>query len=77
MLLYALGPSRNFGPAVLLAWIAPLAGLLILTLAAITLWAWLARRWPPVFRLLTTLVVLASLTIILLGLRWGLFTMLV
>ncbi len=76
-LLYSLGPSRDFRPAALLAWISPLAGLMILTLATMTLWAFLARRWPRGFRILTSLVVLASLPVVMLGLRWGLFTMLV
>jgi pimeloyl-ACP methyl ester carboxylesterase len=76
VMLYALGPPRDFAPATLLAWIAPLAGLLILALAALTLWAWLARRWRRSFRLVTTLVVSASLLIVVLGVRWGLFTML-
>jgi pimeloyl-ACP methyl ester carboxylesterase len=73
---YALGPGRDFTPAILLAWLAPLAGLLIISLALITLWAWLSRRWSAAFRTLMTLVILASLLIIILGIRWGLFTML-
>jgi hypothetical protein len=76
MILYSLGPSRDFGPAVLLAWLMPLAGLATLALGAITLWAWLVRRWSPGFRLVTTLVVLSSLTMVMLGVRWGLFIML-
>jgi hypothetical protein len=76
MILYSLGPSRDFGPAVLLAWLSPLAGLLILALAIMVLWAWLARRWPRSLKIVTMLVVLASLTMVMLGLRWGLFTML-
>ncbi|MGW8319304.1 MAG: alpha/beta hydrolase [Candidatus Promineifilaceae bacterium] len=77
MFLYWLGPSRDFGPATLLAWLAPLLGLLILALAGISLWAWLAGRWTRRFRTVTTLVVLAALPMALLGLRWGLFTMLI
>lgn len=77
LLLYALGPSRDFGPAVTLAWLAPLAGLLILALAALTVWAWLARRWPRVLRITASLLLLFSLTFVMLALRWGLFTMLV
>jgi pimeloyl-ACP methyl ester carboxylesterase len=75
-ILYSLGPNRDFGPAILMAWIAPLASLLILILALITLWAWLVRRWPLTFRILITLVILASLIFLFLALRWGLFTML-
>ena len=63
--------------AVLLAWISPLAGAVILTLAAMTIWAWLTHRWQRWFRILTTLTVLCSLVIVMLGVRWGLFTMLV
>ncbi len=60
-----------------LAWLAPLVGLLILVLAALTVWAWLARRWSPGQRIITSLLVLFSLPFVMLALRWGLFTMLV
>lgn len=77
LLVYALGPSRDFGPAALLAWLAPLAGLLILALAALTVWAWLVRRWTPGQRIVTSLLILFSVTFVMLALRWGLFTMLI
>ena len=73
---YALGPSRSFTPAIALAWLAPLSGLLILTLGLLTLWAWLSRRWSLPYRLLITIVFLASLITIFISLRWNLFTML-
>jgi pimeloyl-ACP methyl ester carboxylesterase len=76
-LAFSLGPSRDLASAVLLAWISPLAGVVILTLAAMTIWAWLTHRWHGGFRILTTLTVLCSLVIVMLGVRWGLFTMLV
>ena len=76
-LLYSLGPSRDFLPAVILAWLAPLTGLTILALAAITLWAWLTGHWPRAFRFVATLVVVCSLPFVLLCIRWGLFGMLV
>lgn len=77
LFLYTLGPSRDFGPAVVLAWLAPLAGLLILALAALTVWAWVARRWTLDQRIVTSLLILFSLTFVMLAVRWGLFTMLV
>jgi hypothetical protein len=73
---FALGPDRDFVPAVLLAWITPLAGLLILALALLTLWAWISKRWPLGFKVTTSLVVFTSLTMVFLALRWGLFRML-
>lgn len=73
---FALGPDRNFIPAVILAWISPAIGLLFVALASLTMWAWLSHRWPLGIRLMTSLVVLATLTMIFLGLRWGLFTIL-
>jgi len=75
-LAYALGPSRDFISVRLLAWTAPLAGSVILALAATTAWAWLKGRWSTGFRLLTTTSTLCTLTIIMLGARWDLFTML-
>ena len=75
-LAYALGPSRDLVSARLLAWIGPAAGLVSLALAAVAAWAWLARRWTTGFRLLTTTSALCTLTIIVLGARWDLFTML-
>lgn len=76
-LAFSLGPSRDLASAVLLAWISPLAAVVILTLAVMTIWAWLTHRWHGWFRILTTLTVLCSLVIVMLGVRWGLFTMLV
>lgn len=76
-LAFSLGPSRDLASAVLLAWVSPLAGVVILTLAVMTIWAWLTHRWHGGFRILTTLTVLCSLVIVMLGVRWGLFTMLV
>ncbi len=76
-LAFSLGPSRDLASAVLLAWISPLVGVVILTLAVMTIWAWLTNRWRGWFRILTTLTVLCSLVIVMLGVRWGLFTMLV
>ena len=73
----SLGPSRDLASAVLLAWISPLAGVLILALAVLTIWAWLSRRWHRGFRILTTMTVLCSLVMVMLGVRWDLFTMLV
>ena len=76
-LAFTLGPSRDVASAVLLAWISPVAGLMILALAVTTVWAWLTRRWHTGFRILTTLTVLCALVMVMLGVRWGLFTMLV
>jgi len=76
-LAFSLGPSRDLASAVLLAWISPLAGVLILALAVMTIWAWLTRRWHSGFRILTTMTVLCSLVMVMLGVRWDLFTMLV
>ena len=76
-LAFSLGPSRDATSAALLAWISPVAGLVILALAITTVWAWLTRRWHGGFRILTTLTVLCSLIMVMLGVRWGLFTMLV
>ena len=76
-LAFSLGPSRDLASAVLLAWISPLAGVLILALAVMTVWAWLTRRWHSGFRILTTMTVLCSLVMVMLGVRWDLFTMLV
>ena len=73
---FALGPSRDFTPAILLAWLSPLFALLIITLILLTLWAWLSTHWTLSFRLLITLIVLASIITIPIGIRWGLFTML-
>jgi len=77
LFLFTLGPSREYGPAVALAWLVPLAGLLTLVLAALTIWAWWTRRWTPGQRIITSLVILFSLPSMMLVLRWGLFTMLV
>jgi len=76
-LAFSLGPSRDLASAVLLAWISPLAAGVIVTLAVMTIWAWLTHRWHRGFRILTTMTVLCSLVIVMLGIRWGLFTMLV
>ncbi len=76
-LAFSLGPSRDLASARLLAWISPLAGLVILALAATVTWAWIRHRWPIGFRVLTTIGALCSLAMVMLGVRWDLFTMLV
>lgn len=73
---FALGPSRDLLSATLLAWITPLAGAMALTLAVTSLWAWVAHRWHRGFRIVISLVVVFSLPMLMLALRWGLFTML-
>lgn len=75
-LAFSLGPSRDFASARLLAWISPIAGVVILTLAATVAWAWLRGRWSIGFRVLTTMSALCSLAVVMLGVRWDLFTML-
>ncbi len=75
-LAFSLGPSRDLASADLLAWISPLVGAASLALTAITTWAWLTRRWRVGFRVLTTMTMVCSLIMTMLGLRWGLFTML-
>ncbi|MDH5522070.1 MAG: alpha/beta hydrolase, partial [Acidimicrobiia bacterium] len=75
-LAFALGPSRDLLSVRLLAWTAPVAGMVILALAGITAWAWVGRKWSAGFRLLTTASALCTLTIVFLGGRWDLFTML-
>lgn len=76
-LAFALGPSRDVASARLLAWVAPVAGLVIITLASVVVWAWITSRWSLRFRLLTTASAVCSLCMVMLGLRWDLFTMLV
>ena len=76
-LAFALGPSRDLLSARLLAWTAPLSGVVIMSLVAAVVWAWLADRWSWRFRLLATSTALCTFTIVLVGTRWGLYTMLV
>lgn len=76
LFLYTLGPSRDYGPAVVLAWLSPLVGLLIIALTAFTIWAWLTRSWTLAHRIVTSLVILFSLPFVMVAIRWGLFTML-
>lgn len=75
-LAFAIGPSRDLLSARLLAWISPLAAVVILALTTTVTWAWLTRRWSIAFRILTTASALCSLGIVVLGVRWDLFTML-
>ncbi len=70
------GPARDLTSATLLAWVAPVVGLVFLAFAALVAWAWARGRWPLGYRLLTTAGSLCALAIVWLGLRWDLFTML-
>jgi hypothetical protein len=69
--------SRDFLPSTLLALALPLLVALFLTLAALVIWAWIKRRWSLPLRGIVSIVVLANLTILYLGFRWDLYTMLI
>jgi hypothetical protein len=76
-LIRTFGLSRDFLPSTLLALVMPLLLMLFLTLAALVIWAWINRRWSLPLRGIVTIAVLATLTIIYLGFRWDLYTMLI
>jgi hypothetical protein len=76
-LIRTFGLSRDFLPSTLLALAMPLLVVLFLTLAALVIWAWINRRWSLPLRGIVTIAVLATLTIIYLGFRWDLYTMLI
>jgi hypothetical protein len=71
------GAGRDFLPASLLAAGSPVLVILILALAAMVLWAWIKRKWSIRLRLIVTVVLLAALPMVYLGIRWDLFTMLI
>lgn len=73
---FLFGPSRDLLAATLVAWLTPIAAILVVVLAAVTIWAWIDGRWGVVLRIGSTMVVLAALPMMYLGYRWGLFTML-
>ena len=73
---FSMGPRRDIVAATLLAWLTPLASLAVVALAGITLGAWITGRWRLTSRVFASLLVLTSLPIVLLGVRWDLHTML-
>ena len=70
------GAGRDFLPASLLAAGSPILLILIVALAAMVVWAWIRGKWSLRFRFVLTVVFLAALPMVYLGLRWDLFTML-
>lgn len=74
---FSLGLRRDLLPATLLAWLAALSALATLALTAVSLWAWLGGRWRLGFRCGATIATVASLAMLLLGLRWDLYGLLI
>lgn len=42
---FLLGPSRDLVAATLVAWLTPIAGVLVVVLVVATVWAWTTSRW--------------------------------
>jgi hypothetical protein len=75
-LMRAFGVGRDYLPSTLLAIASVLTGLLFLALLVLTIWGWARRRWSLRLRLVVSLVTLASLPMVALGIHWDTFTML-
>ncbi|MDH3296355.1 MAG: alpha/beta hydrolase, partial [Acidimicrobiia bacterium] len=70
-----IGPSRDL-PATILAWLAPGLALAAVAVLLLSARAWITRRWTSSSRIVITFTALAALPILLLGLRWDIYTML-